>query len=525
MLLKTSFRLRQAWPYLFMIGILSFLFYGTGFDRNWSFWADQELTLGYNGLLINSGLNQEYVDHPGFFSIQLIALLMKLANSLGLSHFQTIEGFNQSESLFDAMRYLVITARHAALVTSIALICGVYWFSKKISGQTSIALLTAFLVFVSNGVFYHFTATRTEPIAFGFLLLSLYCFVRSFQAAPTRSQIPEPFTLLLAFIFFFCGALNKAQILVLAPFYFVWVSYFIQNPDQHSQQMTSALPAWFYKILVPVSYLGLLYFYSLQSSGKGFLFNCALVTFFNGLILSIGIWQNGISGLKVRYQAISFLNIGYGLAYVLVEMLSRWINQGVSIFGNIADPMSMTRFLTGQSQLLHAQSALIASPSLTDKLASASVFLMSPLVETFGKISASTLLIGFCVIWMYLKRDQLSKKELWFGIYSFASFYIVNLVNKTRYLDAPQYRIFSEFFLLGYALLLIHPMPKRLQIKVLSGLIFLTILSNLVPYTNYYNWLIRKGSHPYCHSEVVHFHKLMDEKRISEECAKPGPEH
>jgi len=503
MLLKASFRLHQAWPYLFIIGILTFLFYGTGFDRNWSFWADQELTLGYNGLLINSSFNQEYVDHPGFFSIQLIALLMKLANSSGLSHFQTIDGFNQSESLFDSMRYLVITARHAALVTTIALVSFTYYVSQKFTKNVSVSLLVAFLVFVSNGVFYHFTATRTEAIAFGFLLISLYFFIESFKAF----DAPAPFKLLLALIFFFCGALNKAQILVLAPFYFCWATYFIPSTDEHHRQIGEVLPTRFYQILAPLSYLLLLYFYSLQSSGKGFLFNCALVTFFNGLLLLICYWHQSIN----RYRAISLFNLGYWLAYGLADGLSSWINQGVSIFGNIADPMSMTRFLTRKSQLLDSQYAV--------------AWVLSPLIEAFGKVSLPTLLILFCAIWMLLKRDQLSKKELWFGLYSFTSFYVINLINKTRYLDAPQYRIFSEFFLLTYTFLLISRMSKSLQIKVLSSLIFLTVLANMVPYTNYYNWLIRKGNHPYCQSEVVHVHLKMDEKRIAEECLKPGPEY
>ena len=490
-------------PYLIIATILITLFYWTGFDRNWSFWADQELTLGYNGLLINSDFSQEYIDHPGFFSIQLIAFLQKIANWLGLSHFQTIDGFNQSESLFDSMRFLVITARHAALVTAITLVSFIYFVSHKITKNISVSLLVAFLVFVSNGVFYHFTATRTEAIAFSFLLLSLYFFVESFKTFPA----PALFKLLLALIFFFCGALNKAQILVLTPFYFCWAAYFIPSTHDQHQQTGEALPARLYQILAPLSYLLLLYFYSLQSSSKGFIFNCALVTFFNGLLLLICYWHQSIN----RYRSLSLFNLGYWLAYSLTDALSSWINQGVSIFGNIADPMSMTRFLTGKSQLLDSQYALS--------------WLFSPLVEAFGKISSPTLLILFCVIWMFLKRDQLSKKELWFGLYSFASFYMISLVNKTRYLDAPQYRILSEFFLLTYALLLISKMPRSLQIKTLSSLIFLSVLANMVPHTNYYNWLIRKGSHPYCQSEVVRVHLRMDEQRIAKECAKPGPEH
>ena len=72
-------------PYLIIATVLAVIFYVTGFDRNWSFWADQELTLGYSGLLINSGLNQEYIDHPGGFSIQLISPLLTAGSYLGFS--------------------------------------------------------------------------------------------------------------------------------------------------------------------------------------------------------------------------------------------------------------------------------------------------------------------------------------------------------------------------------------------------------------------------------------------------------
>jgi hypothetical protein len=196
--------LKQYGPYFLIVVFLTALFYSTGYNRNWSFWADQELTLGYNGLLINSGLNQEYIDHPGFFSIHLIALLLQAGNLLGLSDIQTITQFNEAPSMFDAMRYLVLSARHAALLSTIALVCGVYFISNKIFKSISTALLIAFLAFVSNGVFYHFTATRTEPIAFLFLMLALYYFIASYQKTSFKSYC----FLQLCLIYFFCAALK-----------------------------------------------------------------------------------------------------------------------------------------------------------------------------------------------------------------------------------------------------------------------------------------------------------------------------
>jgi len=422
--------LKQYGPYCLISVLLTLLFYSTGYNRNWSFWADQELTLGYNGLLINSGLNQEYIDHPGFFSIQLIALLLKLGSILGLSDINNITQFNQAPSMFDAMRYLVISARHAALLSTIALVCGVYYLSNKIFRSASVALLVALLAFVSNGVFYHFTATRTEPIAFLFLMLALYYFIASYQ----KTSFQAFCFLQLCLICFFCAALNKAQIIVLAPFYFCWATYFIPKGNVTAKEVSNTLSRAF---LAALSYALLLYFYFTQSMGMGFLFNVALVSFFNLLVALIA--------LKIRRSnaliAIAIFNACYLLAFLVVEFVSSQINLGVSIFGNIADPMSMARFLKDTG------SVLLVNPSSTEGMVNAILFMASPLLETFGKFTSPTLLITFCVGYLIYHRRTITLKEWWFAGFTVISFYIVNLVNKIRYLDNPHYRIFSEFFL------------------------------------------------------------------------------
>lgn len=508
-----KFFLKQFIPYFIIAGVLATLFYSTGYQRNWSFWADQELTLGYNGLLINSGLNQEYIDHPGFFSIQLSALLLKVGGYLGFSDIHNITQFNQAPSMFDVMRYLVITARQVALVTTIALISGIYYVSNKIFKSASVALLVAFLAFASNGLFYHFTATRTEAIAFLFLLLSIYYFIASYQNSSYKAYL----FIQLCLIAFFCGALNKAQIIALAPFYFCWAAFFVSNTPINSDKRSHQPILLLAGIL---SYIVLLYFYSTQSDGIGLLFNVLLVSFFNILIVGLAI-KTGCNS----YKSLLIFNASYLLAYVLVDYSSTLINQGVSIFGNIADPTSMSRFLKADpAQILHPENEFAVSTSFSEKARSVLTFAASPLVETFGKVSSSTVLILFSLIWVVVKRKSMAKREWWLGGFSLMSFYIVNLVNKVRYLDAPQYRLFSEFFLFTFALLLIYKMPPRAQKRTLGILIFLVVLANLVPYTHYYNWLIRKGSHPFCKSGLIPVHPQMDIKRIELECTLPSAE-
>jgi len=503
---------KQFIPYLFITVILTAIFYSTGYSQNWTYWADQELTLGYNGLLINSGLNQEYIDHPGFFSIQLIALLLKVGNFLGLSDVHTITQINQAPLILDGMRYLVIAARHAALVTTIALLSGIYYVSNKIFKNTVIALLVTFLAFANNGVFYHFTATRTELIAFLFLLLSIYYFITSYKNSSYKAYL----FIQLSLVLFFCGALNKAQIIVLAPFYFCWAVFFISNApnieEKRDNQSILVLASF-------LSYVTLLYFYSIQSSGFGLVFNTLLVSFFNILIIGLAI-KTG----RNTYKSLLIFNASYLLAYVFVEYFSALINQGVPIFGNIADPTSMSRFLRAvPSQILHPENNFLASISILERISSALSFAVSPLVETFGKVSSSTLLILSSLIWVIYQRKIITKKEWYLGGFSLFSFYIINLVNKVRYLDAPQYRLFSEFFLLTFVLVLIYRLPNiRLQKRILSLLIFLTILANLVPYKHYYNWLIRKGFHPFCGYHMMYHHEKLDAQKIVLECAEPS---
>jgi hypothetical protein len=217
-------------------------------------------------------------------------------------------------------------------------------------------------------------------------------------------------------------------------------------------------------------------------------------------------------------------NASYLLAYLFAEYFSTLINQGVPIFGNIADPTSMTRFLRAvPSQILHPENNFLASTSILERISSALNFAASPLVETFGRISSSTLLILFSLIWVIYQRKIITKREWWLGGFSLFSFYIVNLVNKVRYLDAPQYRLFSEFFLLTFVLALIYRLPDiRAKKRILSLLIFITILANLVPYKHYYNWLIRKGFNPFCGYHMMHAHEKLNVQKILLECAQPS---
>jgi len=60
--------------------------------------------------LINSGFPQEYLDHPGFISIRLFAVLLQIFHFLGIGEITTIDDFNHVPVIFSAMQYDVVVA-------------------------------------------------------------------------------------------------------------------------------------------------------------------------------------------------------------------------------------------------------------------------------------------------------------------------------------------------------------------------------------------------------------------------------
>lgn len=503
------------WPYLLIYIVLALLFYSTNYRGNWSFWADQELTLGYNGLLLKSGLPQEYLDHPGFFSIHIASILLKISSFAGLSKISNIETFNIQPSLFEGMNYLVIIARHMSLVFALTLSTAIFYISGKFTEKIILRLLATCLIFVSNGVFYHFTLARTEAFAYLFLIASTYFFLKSFR----KRESLDISALTISLMLLFCAALNKAQILIFVPFYFAWTYYFIgvNNP-------IGALPqheSYAFKIGALIAFSSNIYLYANQSSGLSLIFNTSLILF-----LTVYCY---LASKKVGYKtfkSIAIFNFIYLLAYQAMSKLSQTVNHGENLFSNIADPFSMTRFIHTQSGPAGFVGKLSSNATLGEKIHDLTLFSLGPLIHLFEKVTSPTIFLLFSVGYIAYRRRSISKSLLFFGIYCFISYYLVALINSIRYENAYHYVLFQEFFLMSFSMLLVYQLPKlKTKVITLSMLIFVILLVNMVPYTNYLNWLKRKGHHPFCTSGLIDYHRRMNIEKIRLECAASKAEN
>jgi hypothetical protein len=503
------------WPYLLIYIILALLFYSTNYRGNWSFWADQELTLGYNGLLLNSGLPQEYLDHPGFFSIHIASILLKISSFAGFSNISDIETFNIQPSLFEGMNYLVIIARHMSLIFVLTLTTTIYFISGKFTEKITLRLLATCLIFVSNGVFYHFTLARTEAFAYLFLIASTYFFLKSCRQRESLNISALTISLMLLF----CAALNKAQILIFVPFYFAWTYYFIE-----AKKPIGALPqheGYTFKVGAFVGLSSNIYFYANQSSGLGLIFNILLILF-----LSIYCYLVSKKVGYKPYKSILIINSIYFLSYQVISKSSQAVNRGENLFSNIADPFSMIRFIQTQSGPAGFIGKLSSNVTLGEKIHDLTFFSLGPLIHLFEKVTSPTIFLLFSAGYMVYFRRSISKSLLFFGIYCFIGYYLIALINSIRYENAYHYVLFQEFFLMSFSILLVYQIPKlKTKVITLSTLIFVILLVNMVPYTNYLNWLKRKGHHPFCTSGLIDYHSRMDAKKIRLECVTSKTEN
>ena len=66
--------------YFLLFLLLSLIFFYQISNQHWSGVLDMDLIIIYNSLLLNSGIEQEYVDHPAFTTFILNSFIYRIFN-------------------------------------------------------------------------------------------------------------------------------------------------------------------------------------------------------------------------------------------------------------------------------------------------------------------------------------------------------------------------------------------------------------------------------------------------------------
>ena len=75
---------------IFILLIVQILLFKNSLFSHWSHILDQDVTLIYNALLLSSNINQEYLDHPAYTTINNLNFIFRFLNFFNLIEVQIL---------------------------------------------------------------------------------------------------------------------------------------------------------------------------------------------------------------------------------------------------------------------------------------------------------------------------------------------------------------------------------------------------------------------------------------------------
>ena len=162
---KNNLILLSIFFYYFLISI----FQAT--DQHWSSILDQDVKIPYNALLIYSGFQQDYVDHPAFTTFVLLGGVYKIL-SFFFSGF-TIQELLSSNDIDQNMQNLFSIARILNSIFCFLFLYVMFKILNEFKIQKHIIFLGLLLIVSFNSIYELLFLIRSEILS---VILSLFAF-------------------------------------------------------------------------------------------------------------------------------------------------------------------------------------------------------------------------------------------------------------------------------------------------------------------------------------------------------------
>ena len=469
--------------------------------RHWSQYADQDLTLAYNALLVNEGYKQEYYDHPGFFTIRLLATLIKIKFLLGYSDIQTISDLNNNPSLFSGFTDIVSTGHFLSFLSAGITVFFLYLYSSTILKSNLSAFYIALATLVSGSVLGHFIHLRTEMIACLLLYVALYLLYRSHATKKEKEAI---FFLCTALIFFNLSLLNKIQLVLYIPFYVFWMIHLHLNDKSKNEKICydkDLQKKALHSILIAII------FFCALAKGLSILFQFFYVLILNGLVYFYT-WKNGGD----IYKNIIIFNRANIISLIIVFVVFTLVyGYNGALFSMLHSPMLMLAFANNE-----IRESLGLQTSIQHFIGVVWMAIIFPIKEILIKLNSESFLFYLNIALLFILKNQSRASKNNVAI-CLLSFYITSLISSFRY-RTESYIIFSEFFLI---------MALVSQISIIKNkaifcflIFFITLLIN---FNEIKTRLFNAGNnieHLCTNSYMSDWHKKLDIVKFNTECKK-----
>ena len=484
-----------------LISVITSLFLLGEQTRDWSQYADQDLTLAYNALLVNEGYKQEYYDHPGFFTIRMLATLIKIKFLLGYSNIQTLSDLNNNSSLFSGFTDIVSTGHFLSFVSAGITVFFLYLYSSVILKSNLSAFYIALATLISGSILGHFIHLRTEMIACIILYVAMYLLYR---AHATRIEKEAVFFLYGALIFFNLCLLNKIQLILYIPFYVFWMMHLSLNDKSKNRKIyydkdlrKNAL----YSILIAII------FFCVLAKGLSILFQLFYTLILNGLVYFYT-WSNGGN----FYKNIIIFNRSNIISLIIVFILfTLFDGYNGALFSMLHSPMLMLAF--ANNEIRESIGLQISIQTFISVIWMAVIF---PIKEILIKLNSESFLfyLNIALLLILKKQSRSSKNNT---IICLLFFYLTSIISSFRY-RTESYIIFSEFFLIMALVSQISIIKNKV---IFCFVIFFIML--LINYNEIKTRLLNTGNniqHLCTNSYMSDWHKKLDIVKFNTECKK-----
>jgi hypothetical protein len=435
---------------------LGAVFYHYSLYRHWSLSVDQEFTLSYNALLINSNLGQEYSDHPGFFTIRFLAIFMKFMQLVDSFDITDLSSLNSSQNSFLSFERIIYIARLFSIVSMGLLSIGLYYFFNKTLRNSFLAVIFTAIILASDGFIWHLGELRTEVLCFSFLLVAIGLFSK---ACGVSHRFIYLFFCICMLLF---SALNKAQVIFYIPIYLFWVLNILDGSNQRPHRFVSTGFSSIVFFFISTIIVG---FIAHRNGGNiSGIFNIFYLFIF--YLLTFFYWFKKGGEL---FRCITALNValllGNSLVFFLVQL---WTNDNGRLFKFIYSPLEMIMFANSDFQV-----ALNLKSFFSQILQFINGVYSSFIVE-FSRLGSPSLLLALNALILLIFAKKLSRRDLNIQAVGFFSFISTLAISSSRYLT-PHYLIFSEIFLLANLILITRSIQKY-PYKILVSITLMVII-------------------------------------------------
>tara|TARA_B100000902_G_C27317253_1_gene922105 strand:- start:3210 stop:4736 length:1527 start_codon:yes stop_codon:yes gene_type:complete len=207
--------------FILFISIFSLHFYQLS-SQHWSGVLDMDLIIMYNSILLNSGIEQEYRDHPALTTFLLNSFIYKFSNFF-INIPGEIDSILDSNNIDGIFQYYFYVSRTINFFLNLLLILFFNKILKKLDVRKDLRFLMCLIFISSIGYLNSLFVIRSENVSLLFLFFSI-----NIVLSKNRDLI---FNFFIAGIFFAFAMFAKIQIIFLS----LYLIYLIPNINKNNE--------------------------------------------------------------------------------------------------------------------------------------------------------------------------------------------------------------------------------------------------------------------------------------------------